>query len=84
VDAAELTGMVERLQIGGCTAGDDAERITAIARLETLRNVASALQVELTAEVAASREQELAHVSTSRSGSGRVGMSARRSGWPGG
>ncbi len=64
VTAAGLAEMVGRLTEDGCTGSDDAERITQIRLLETLKSVASAVQAQLTVAFAASREAELARVAT--------------------
>ncbi len=64
VSAAELTELVGRLRDAGCIAGDDAARVSMVGLLETLKNVASGVQAELTAGFAASREQQLASVTT--------------------
>jgi hypothetical protein len=64
VSTAELVAMVDRLRDAGCEAHDDAQRITLIELLETAKNVACAVQAQLTADFAASREEQLAQAST--------------------
>ena len=60
VTAAELEEMLRRLRDDGFAAAGDAELITAIEQLETMKCVAAAGQARLTARFAASREAELA------------------------
>ncbi len=64
VTTAALAAIVGQLRDHGCVADSDAERITHIRLLETLKSVVSGVQAQLTADVARSREAELALIAT--------------------
>lgn len=79
VTAAWISAVVGRLREDGFRDDglDDAARIEQISLLETLKSVASAVQARRTADFAASREAELAHLSARSSAAG-AGYAASR------